>query len=62
MMTVVIYTQYDIHLYNQYEMFYVWILIYLLIVISVPNYCQSVCPKQTTLEEDRELFTKFSSI
>ena len=29
---------------------------------SVPSYCQSVCPKQTTLEEDRELFTKFSSI
>ena len=25
---------------------------------SVPNYCQSVCPKQTTLEEDRELFLK----
>ena len=30
--------------------------------ISVPNYCQSVCPKQTTLEEDRELFGRFSSI
>ena len=29
---------------------------------SVPNYCQSVCPKQTTFEEDRELFLKFSSI
>ena len=23
---------------------------------SVPNYCQSVCSKQTTLEEDRERF------
>ena len=29
---------------------------------SVPNYCQSVSPKQTTLEEDRELFKNFSSI
>ena len=29
---------------------------------SVPNYCQSVSPKQTTLEEDRELFQNFSSI
>ena len=29
---------------------------------SVPNYCQSVSPKQTTLEEDWELFKKFSSI
>ena len=29
---------------------------------SVPNYCQSVSPKQTTLEEDPELFKKFSSI
>ena len=32
------------------------------IYFSVPNYCQSICPKQTTLEEDRELFWKFSSI
>ena len=34
--------------------------LYLLIMIgpgsSVPNYCQSVSPKQTTLEEDWELF------
>ena len=29
---------------------------------SVPNYCQSVSPKQTTLEEDREFFKDFSSI
>ena len=29
---------------------------------GVPNYCQSVCLKQTTLEEDRELFLRFSSI
>ena len=29
---------------------------------SVPNYCQSVSPKQTTLEEDWELFKNFSSI
>ena len=29
---------------------------------SVPNYCQSVSPKQTTLEEDWELFLNFSSI
>ena len=34
----------------------------LLILSSVPNYCQSVSPKQTTLEEDRELFKNFSSI
>ena len=30
--------------------------------ISVPNYCQSVSPKQTTLEEDWEHFLDFSSI
>ena len=29
---------------------------------SVPNYCQSACPKQATLEEDQELFLRFSSI
>ena len=29
---------------------------------SVSNYWQSVSPKQTTLEEDRELFKNFSSI
>ena len=29
---------------------------------SVPNYCQSVCPKQATLEEDWELSLIFSSI
>ena len=26
---------------------------------SVPNYCQSVCPKQTTLEEGQQLFSRF---
>ena len=30
--------------------------------ISVPNYCQSVSPKPTTLDEDWELFLNFSSI
>ena len=29
---------------------------HLLTIGSVPNYCQSVCPKQTTFEEDRKLF------
>ena len=29
---------------------------------SVPNYCQSVSPKQTTLEEDLEPFLNFSLI
>ena len=29
---------------------------------SVPNYCQSVSPKQTILEEDWELFSNFTSI
>ena len=36
--------------------------IYIYIYLSVPNYCQSVSPMQTTLEEDRELFKNFSSI
>ena len=31
-------------------------------LLSVPNYYQSVSPKQTNLEEDLELFLNFSSI